>query len=161
MSEFSRHQVVSEIVNSHLSTGKQIRFWVISNSMHPLLKIGDAAIAETVKLNALKLGDIIVIQRKDDFLTHRLVRYSQGEWLSKGDNNIFPDKKERNNAITGRVIDIQRDKKSIDLRSRKWQFINPLMARASYFEWRSFLIHRTLRLPFRLLIKIIQKLFMD
>ena len=157
----TKHEVISEIIGLYLSDGNPVRFWVISNSMKPLLQIGDAAIVEAVTFNELKIGDVIVVQRKDDYLTHRLIYKSQKKWLTKGDNNLMPDHSAQTDKIAGKVIQIRRSEKEINLRTRKWQFINPLIARISFFEWKFFLVHRYLRIPSRITIKVIQKFFMQ
>ena len=69
----SHHQLISRLIDTELNAGDQIQFNVTSNSMQPIMQIGDIIVAEVVNVGLIKLGDIIVIRRMDDFLTHRVI----------------------------------------------------------------------------------------
>ena len=157
----SKQEIVANLVDIHLSSGQHVRFWVTSNSMYPLLQIGDAVIVETASHSIIKPGDVLVLQRDHDYLTHRFIGKSGKKWFTKGDNNVLPDPPFSMKEITGKVIYIQRSERIVDLQTRKWLTINSLVAKLSFLEWKVFSIHRYLRLPFRLTIKSIQKVFMS
>jgi len=160
MSNPSTHDIVATLIDKHLSSGHPARFWVTSNSMHPLLLIGDAVVVETVLHSNIRTGDVLVLQRDLDYLTHRFIGKSGKKWFTKGDNNVLPDPPFSLKEIIGKVIYIQRSERIIDLQTRKWLVINSLVAKLSFLEWKAFSIHRYLRLPFRLIIKFIQKIMM-
>ena len=154
------HPVVAEMLEADLNIGNTIQFKVVSNSMGPLILRGDYVIAQKEKLSEIKRGELVLIQRRDDFLTHRLIMKSSNNWLAKGDNNLFPDSPAKSDVIIGRILMVRGDDYEIDLRGRKWQIINPVIATLSRLEWKAFSIQRYLRLPFRLGIKFFQKFSM-
>ncbi len=156
-----KHEIVKELVDAHQSAGHSINFWVTSNSMHPFLQVGDSVVAESTSPDAIRPGDVLVLRREQDYLTHRLIAKSEKKWLTKGDNNVLPDAPFSTKEIIGKVFQIQRFDKVIDLQIRKRLILNRLISRLSYFEWKAFTIQRYLRLPFRLAIKIIQKTFLN
>ena len=156
----SIHRVIAEMLEADLPPGEAIQFKVVSNSMGPLILRGDGVMVEKVAWPEIKRGEIILIQRQDDYLTHRLILKSPKKCLTKGDNNLLPDPPATTDVIIGRVFSLRRGDQTIDLQTREWQFINLLLANLGYLEWKAFSIQRYLRLPFRLGIKIIQTFFM-
>ena len=68
------HRVIGEMLESDLSPGDSVRFEVVSNSMQPIMKRGDGIIVEIAALPEISRGDIVLIQRESDYLTHRLIR---------------------------------------------------------------------------------------
>ena len=97
------HQMVADLISSDLSIGDQIRFQVTSNSMQPLMKIGDTVLAEVIAGSEVKAGDIVVVRREDDFLTHRAISPTGDGWLTKGDSNTLSDPPVKSDDIIGRV----------------------------------------------------------
>jgi signal peptidase I len=160
MEDSSTHQTVTSLVESHLEAGQEVRFWVTSNSMHPCLQIGDALTVERIKPDKIKIGDLLVVQRPEDTLTHRVIQTSKKRWLTKGDNNLLPDPIFPQKVIIGQVTQIHRKERLIRPNAGKWKLIHPLTGRLSCWEWKAFTIHRFLRFPLRLALKVLQKFFM-
>ena len=154
------HRVVTEIINADLSAGDALQLKVISQSMSPLMQRGDAVRVEIAPLEQISRGEVVLVQRENDYLTHRLIHKSAQKWQTKGDNNRLPDPPASGNRLIGRVTRIQRGDKITSLQTRKWQIINLLLAQLGTWEWQAFAIHRYFRLPFRLSIRIIQRIFM-
>jgi signal peptidase I len=148
--------MIADLIGSDLTTGDQIRFLVTSNSMQPIIKIGDTVLAEVILVDEVKLGDIIVIKRIDDFLTHRAISPTKHGWITKGDSNILPDPPIKPANIIGRVRMVQRTNQMINFETRKWIYINPLLAKLSQLETWAFLQHRYLRILAHIMFKIIQ-----
>ncbi len=153
------HNLISDLIDSKLSIGDQIQFVVVSNSMAPLIKAGDSVIADITQPDSIRRGDIVVIRREVDFLTHRAIKSIEGGWLTKGDNTILFDLPSNTNNVIGRVVAVNQGNQSISFQTRKWSIINPILAKLSELEGKAFAIHPLLRFPFRFGIKVIQKLF--
>jgi signal peptidase I len=154
---FAHHRTVAELLQSDLKTGERIRFAVTSNSMQPVLGIAEYVIAEAIPAEHIQCGDILVVQRKDDFLTHRAISRSKNGWLTKGDNNSLPDPPTPVEQIVGRVMAVEKERRKIDLQERKWIYIGTLLAKLGKLETRAFFVHRYLRYPFRIMIRVLQK----
>jgi signal peptidase I len=154
----THHQVVAEILEADLSLGDVIQLKVVSNSMKPLMAVGDQIIAEITHPDRIKRGDVVVIRRNTDYLTHRAIHKNRGNWITKGDNNILPDILIPTDKLIGRVITIASEAQTIDLHTRKWAYLNPILARLCALEAKAFRLHPYCRLPFRWMRKIIQKL---
>lgn len=150
------HDLISALFDSDLSFGDQIRFLVVSDSMAPMFKTGDALIATVISPEIIQSGDILVTRRKNDFLTHRAIKSIDGGWQTKGDNTVLFDPPSKFNDIIGRVVTIQKEKSAILLQTKKWDFINHLLAKLSGLEAQAYSLYPMLRLPFRASIKFIQ-----
>jgi signal peptidase I len=152
------HQVIAEILEADLSPGDVIQLTVVSNSMKPLIAAGDQIIAEITYPDRIKRGDVIVIRRNTDFLTHRAIYKNRGSWITKGDNNTLPDTPIPTDKRIGRVIAIASETQAIDLQARKWTYLNPILGWLCTLEVKAFGLHPYCRLPFRWVRKTIQKL---
>jgi len=154
----SHHDVIADILETDLSYGDVVQLNVVSNSMQPLMSIGDQVIAEITPSDEIEQGDIVVIRRNHDYLTHRIINQKHNTWVTKGDNNVLPDPKISQDKLIGRVTIIKKGNRSINLQSQQWVFLNPLLAKLSSFESRAFSIHPYFRLPFRFTIRTIQSI---
>lgn len=154
----SHHQLILNLIETELKIGDQIRFNVTSNSMQPIMEIGDSIVVEVIPGKDVKIGDIIVIKRLDDFLTHRVIYKTNDGWVTKGDNNTLLDPPVQPENFIGCVRNVQQDNQMINLEARKWRYINFLLAKLGVLETRAFSRHRYFRLPFRILSKGIQKI---
>lgn len=148
-----------------------LRLRVISDSMRPLLRTGDTVTVQSIDPGALRRGEVIVVQRGDDLITHRLVGVDARGWHTRGDNADDADAIASAESIVGRVIAIERGGACIDLRGRRWAIANQLAGGAGWLHTR--LMHlrqgrtptaeshtksigaRLLALPFRMFIKTI------
>jgi signal peptidase I len=154
----SHHQIITDVIDSDLTIGDHIRFLVTSNSMQPILSIGDTIIVEIINGKQAHIGDILLFKRSNDFLAHRVISKTVGGWITKGDNNTLPDPPTNINEIVGRVKFVLGTQQTINLYTRKWQVLNRLLANLSDLESLAFSHHVYLRIPFRMMIKVIQKL---
>lgn len=157
----ARYQQIGRelLADSESWAGGVLRVKVISNSMAPLMQTGDFLQVEAVLPGQLALGEVVLIQREADYLTHRLIAQPGGRWRTKGDNNLRPDPISAADVIIGRVFCIERGRQSLSLQTRKWRLLNPLLASLGRLEWQAFQVQRHLRLPFRLSIRMIQRVF--
>ena len=157
----SHHQLISNLIESELVDGDQIQFNVTSNSMQPIMQIGDIVVAEVVNPKVINPGDIIVVRRMEDFITHRVILSTKDGWLTKGDNNASMDPIVERDRLIGLVKEVQKNKKRIVLESTRLGRVNRLFARLGELEVRASNHHRFLRLPFRICIKGVQKFAMQ
>ena len=161
MANSSHHQLISSLIETELNVGDTIQFNVSSNSMQPILQIGDLIVAEVVNAVVIKPGDIIVIRRMDDFLTHRVISMTKDGWFTKGDNSTKMDPIVRTERLIGLVKEVYKSNQRIVLDSTRLGRVKGLIARLGELEVRASYHHRLLRLPFRFCIKGVQKFSMQ
>ena len=157
----SHHHLISSLIETELSVGDKIQFNVTSNSMQPIVQIGDLIIAEVVKAGIIQAGDIIVIRRMDDFLTHRVISITKDGWLTKGDNNVKMDPIVKTENLIGLVKEIHKNNQRIVLESTRMGRVKWILAGLGNLEVRASNHHRLLGLPFRICIKGVQKFSMQ
>ncbi len=83
----------------------------ISSSMDPTIKRGDLAIVLSKNMNTYKVGDIVTyhaeIDGRDEIVTHRIHAIGGNVYITKGDNNRYPDDTVlRPRLIIGSVISV-------------------------------------------------------
>jgi signal peptidase I len=122
---------------------ERLRLQVISNSMWPLLRAGDAVIVQPIEPGAGRVGDVLVVQRGAEFITHRLIAIEGERWLMRGDNAILVDAPVRRAECVGRVEAIERGAYQIDLAQPQWAQLNQRLGQIGRGHWRS---NRWLRL---------------
>jgi signal peptidase I len=150
------HQTVSGLIDERLAAGETVYFRVTSGSMSPLLQTGDVVGVERTAPETCRIGDIIVIRREHDYLTHRLIHKSGEFWQTKGDNVLRPDSPIRPNSVLGRVTRVRKSGGTWNLQTARQRQIALLLAKLSRREWQVYNIARFLRLPFRLAIRALQ-----
>ena len=128
-----------------------LRLKVSGSSMAPLLQAGDVVQLEAVQPERLALGDLVVVRRQRDFVTHRLVSKFPQNWATKGDNCAYLDPHFEVSALVGRVVAIERRGFRIDLDSQKWQYANHCIGNLARLEvrWLKFIqsMGRTSTIP--------------
>lgn len=155
MNKIPDPETVATLLRESLSQGSQPRLRVTSSSMAPTLRVGDHVMIEKVRPDDLRLGDILVIQRQEDLLTHRLVAQIQSGWHTKGDQEAIPDPPCPPELILGRVNSIERGCHRISLKKNSWRIINPILGKLSWWEAKLYQIAPSARLPIRLITRII------
>ncbi len=113
-----------------------LRLRVSSDSMRPLLRMGDEVIVQRVDPHTLQPGDVLVMQRGGDWITHRLVAVDEHGWHTHGDNTRYADEPASAAEIIGRVIAIERETQTIDLRQPHWRTIDRRINRVQRFQLR-------------------------
>ena len=83
-------------------------------SMIPLFQSNDVICFKKINFNLLKINDIIVIQLKNNFVTHRVIYKTDNYLITKGDNNPYSDGKIYPRQIIGKVTKVKRDRKEFD-----------------------------------------------
>lgn len=72
--------------------GRYRMIGIVSNSMIPNFKRGDAIIYKKIDSNyEVNLGDILIYNKDGDYIVHRVVKKSGDYIYTKGDNNVIAD----------------------------------------------------------------------
>jgi signal peptidase I len=130
-------KVVRDVLHQDQAAGP-LRLPIVSDSMRPLLRAGDWIYVEAVTPAWLRLGDIIVVQRGAELITHRLVAQDGPGWRTHGDNTRGLDSVVLAEEIVGRVSAIERGTQHLDLRARQWQTANRWIGRIDRAKLRVF-----------------------
>jgi len=99
--------ILASLLRRSLERGETPRLEISSNSMSPLLRLGDKILLETITPEQLKSGDIITLVWPDSLVTHRYWA-KEGEppvqrLLTRGDRPLVFDKPWPADALIGRV----------------------------------------------------------
>ena len=168
-------ETIVEMLASRAKIREPIRIRVTSQSMAPLINTGDMILVESVPVQEIACGEIVIFKNGSDLLTHRLVSKKGDSLITKGDANLFPDGRLSSQEVIGWVTAIERKARIIDLRKLRWRIGNRLIARISLIEGNFFLwmkrkkekqgkenlgrvIPLTMRLfsfPFKILVRLI------
>lgn len=117
-------KVAQDLTWESSETDQKIRLEVISHSMSPTLKPGDKVVVEKTVPESLRTGDLVVIRKRGEFITHRLVCRGPGTWITKGDGWRHLDPPVSEESILGRVVTIERKEAQISLLSSRWKLAN-------------------------------------
>ncbi len=128
------YQAALDISSSSLKIGEEMRFRVNGQSMKPLLRPGDFVIARVVPLSELSRGDLIVVRREADLVTHRLVAVDAEGWHTKGDGTRYADPPVPARSIIGLVVAIERGDSSVSVQTGRWQTINRILGWIGWLE---------------------------
>ncbi|NMB84070.1 signal peptidase I [Candidatus Roizmanbacteria bacterium] len=94
-----------------IKKNRRKRFFVKAegNSMLPLLKSGDIVYYEKIKFEHIKIDDLVLFYKKDQYFTHRVIYKTKKYLITKGDNNLISDGKIYPDKVMARVVDIKRN----------------------------------------------------
>ena len=120
----ARREASLDLARASLQGHSTLRLRVISSSMLPTLHPADVVVVQSVPLESLRRGDLIVIQHGAELITHRLVTIGARGWRTKGDNCVAADPVWPAAIMLGRVAAIERGARLIDLQDRRWQRLN-------------------------------------
>jgi len=129
------HRIISiEAIRSNLEAGREVRLHINGNSMSPWLIQGDVVIVREVRPVQSMLGDILVICRGEDLVTHRLVAIDANGWYTKGDSLSQIDPPVPAKAILGRVDAVERNGSIQDLHNTRLKNIHRMIGWLSLQE---------------------------
>jgi len=128
-------ETARELSASALASGGSLRLRVNGASMAPLLRPGDVVWVEPVEEAALRLGDVVLVRRAADFVTHRLVERTPDGWIAKGDNLAAPDPAVSGQDILGRVYHVERAGRRIEENRPGWEPLSRRMGRLAAFQY--------------------------
>jgi signal peptidase len=138
-------QVANDLVLDPSSPAAKLRLEVISGSMIPFLKPGDKVVVQQARPAAFRIGDLVVARRKGEFITHRLVRIGKDEWYTKGDRCRYLDPPLLEDTIVGKVIEIDRLGRNINLQTNYWRLTNALLGRVNWWAASLFVFLKKIR----------------
>ena len=150
---------VQDLLKEGLAAGRTFFPQITGGSMSPFICIGDKVQVRAVDLNALRPGDIVVLESADGLLmAHRyihLVRDREKVHLfTKGDRSLAMDHPWPEDALFGRVEAIVRGDRQLQI-TRGWgQTMHRLLAALLLWEQRK--IDNGSSIPHRLFHKIIR-----
>lgn len=79
-------------------------FEVATGSMEPTIDVGDVIIVKIT--NEVNENDIIVCNKDNAFITHRLIKIEEDNFITKGDANNTEDEPMQKSDLVGKVINI-------------------------------------------------------
>lgn len=116
-----------------------LRLRVRGRSMRPTVCPGDQVTVEPVALDALRMGDWVLVRGPRGLFLHRFLGFTGGGlFLSKGDGNRAPDRPWASEALVGRAVALRRQGQtfsvsSSSLRERARTAAHWMMAKAWSF----------------------------
>ena len=122
---------VRSSLRSEIDKHGTIVYKVSGTSMLPLLK-QETDLVVICKISApLKPRDIVLYQRDNGtFVLHRVIKVHGGSYTMRGDNCLQLEHGIRRDQILGKLTQIVRDGKSIDLSSNSYEAYARIMAAA-------------------------------
>ena len=98
------------LVHRDLPPGETVRLDVRSGSMAPLLPVGAVVDVASVTGGQCEVGDIVVFQRGERLVAHRLIfgwGHEPGAWFLERGDGVSPASLIRAGSILGRVVSVQ------------------------------------------------------
>lgn len=77
---------------------------VLTGSMSGTIEIGDGVIVKLTK--EVQKNDIIVYEKSNELITHRLIEKEESELITKGDANNVEDEPITEDMVVGKVVNI-------------------------------------------------------
>lgn len=133
-----RYSAINQLLQRALDEQGKASLVVSGNSMAPFLKPGDRIEVHTAAAYSLKQGDVVMLKREKDCVTHRIVHLKPPYIKLKGDNIRNFDPPFQPEDLLGVVRRIEKNGKSITISSPAWERKNRRIARFSYWEGRCF-----------------------
>lgn len=113
-----------------------MRFRASGKSMRPTIQEGEMITLEPVKASGVKRGDIILYRSGKGVIAHRVTGIQERKedsrvFILRGDASTSDDEPVHSQQILGRVIFVERDGRSINLKSGKARLFPLLRISAS------------------------------
>lgn len=128
------HKIARDLAWETSGVDRLIRLEVISRSMYPMLRPGDKVVVQEIQPEALRTGDLVVIRKQDEFITHRLVGRVSNSYITKGDGWRHLDPPVLEDSILGAVVIIKRKDKDISLQTKYWRLANLCLGYLNLWE---------------------------
>ena len=72
-------------------------------SMYPAIEPGSIVIIDT-NPERIQIGDVIVYSYGNELIGHRVIAITQDGFITKGDNNPYPDNLVPRDAVVGKIV---------------------------------------------------------
>ncbi|MCU4176411.1 S24/S26 family peptidase [Carboxylicivirga sp. N1Y90] len=116
---------VKHIVEELLNDGKSTEITAQGISMYPLLQPNDKLLVK--KYDKYKKGDIVIFDRGDVFVAHRVISIRNEKVICKGDSLIKADPMINKKEILGKITARTRHTKTITTRHWKFRLMTHIM----------------------------------
>jgi hypothetical protein len=83
--------------------GYGLRFQALGRSMFPTIQDGEIVHVKSVASDMLKVGDIVLLRRGEEFKAHRIIRKRGPFFITRGDAGVDTDGEIRADQILGMV----------------------------------------------------------
>ncbi len=134
--------MLADMLRDGVEANTRPRLTIVSESMTPLLQVGDQVVLEAVSAETLTPGDIVVLEESHDMLTHRywqtLDHEGRTHLITRGDRPTAYDQPRPIDDLIGRVVGRVRNGQMLALDSGKGKQLNRRLARIARFENRQF-----------------------
>ena len=132
--DFPIRLVSEDWLKDYEKTGKG---WlqILSGSMSPLIEKGDRILVGRTALSAIHVGDIITYQDQNVLVTHRVVRKEtrKGTLFFIGRGDCYSGRSRVDSkAVIGKVRQIEKDGRRINLESTIWRLFNKIICAFFY-----------------------------
>ena len=115
-----------------LESNVPLKIKIQGPSMLPLIRPGDYVIIKPIKMEEVKVGDILAYshneQEQGSIICHRLIKMTDSLLIVKGDTRIRGYERVLPSLVLGRVILIERNKNCVDLQSKFHKFLSSKIA---------------------------------
>ncbi len=113
------NEVLVDLIITVLEKGSAFRFQAKGGSMTPFIKDGDVITLESIQGKKILRGDVVAVisPTPEKLRVHRVVRVQKGQYSIKGDNASHLDGVLDAAQILGRVIQVERGTRTIQLGS--------------------------------------------
>ena len=132
--------VIISLYHEALRQGQSLRFQVVSNSMSPVLCVGDIVYIEPAKANEIRVGDIAAFETPGGMVIHRIARCKQTRerirLLQMSDVELLHPSWIEEQAVAGRVVKVRRRNRQADLRHPVARWSGIVTARIRYRLYR-------------------------
>ena len=115
---------LADMLRESLANGRRPRLAITSNSMSPLLRVGDQIILADTPLSQLNPGDIITIETDQHLLTHRFWFNQNTSLITRGDRCLDYDPPVRKEKYIGRAIIRKRNGKYLKIETGFGKWLN-------------------------------------
>ena len=110
-----------DLTTELLSRGTIVHFRASGRSMYPSIREGELITVGPVEASDVKLGDIVLYRSERGLIAHRVVEIASRDarvFRLRGDASLSDDQPVAAHQILGRVVEVQRNGRSVALASR-------------------------------------------
>ena len=109
--DYSTHNIRGELYREACDRGKTLSFRIISNSMSPLIEVGDVVRVSRAEASRVRIGDVVAFQDGQKVVVHRIIGRSWSKqqliFRHRGDGGAVSRKIPAKNLI-GRVSAVKK-----------------------------------------------------
>lgn len=101
--------MLSTSIIRELKDRKHFSLFAEGQSMSPILRFGDLVFYKKIPFPKIKLGDLMIVERRSELFTHRVIYRTKDCLITKGDNNIKSDGKIYPKHLIAKVEKVERN----------------------------------------------------